>query len=146
MKRFRVLAFLAALAGFTAYQGRQLHIYAASSQAPAGQATQNAGPTHGGDAAPTHASEAAAAGGALFQQNCAFCHGGDAGGGETGPDLTRSKLVTSDVGGDKIGDVVLHGRPDKGMPAFPFSADKMAQLTAFIHSEKTMALVKREKN
>ena len=24
----------------------------------------------------------------------------------------------SDVGGDKIGDVVLHGRPDKGMPAF----------------------------
>ena len=28
----------------------------------------------------------------LFLQDCAFCHGRDAGGGETGPDLTRSKL------------------------------------------------------
>src|SRR5580698_2177492 len=33
------------------------------------------------------------AGGTLFLQNCAFCHGKDAGGGESGPDLTRSKLV-----------------------------------------------------
>jgi cytochrome c oxidase cbb3-type subunit 3 len=145
MKRFRVLAFLAALAGFTAYQGRQLHIYAASSQAPAGQATQNAGPTHGGDAAPTHASEAVAAGGALFQQNCAFCHGRDAGGGETGPDLTRSKLVTSDVGGDKIGDVVLHGRPDKGMPAFPFSGEQVADLAAFIHAQQKLAMAQSGK-
>jgi len=28
----------------------------------------------------------------------------------TGPDLTRSKLVSGGCGGDKIGDVVLHGR------------------------------------
>ena len=40
----------------------------------------------------------------LFQQDCAFCHGRDAGGGETGPDLTRSKLVAEDVKGEKIGD------------------------------------------
>ena len=26
----------------------------------------------------------------LFQQHCAFCHGRDAGGGETGPDLIDS--------------------------------------------------------
>jgi hypothetical protein len=38
------------------------------------------------------------------------------GGGESGPDLTRSKLVAEDVDGDKIGDVVRNGRPDKGMP------------------------------
>ncbi|MFY9951082.1 MAG: c-type cytochrome, partial [Candidatus Sulfotelmatobacter sp.] len=50
---------------------------------------------------------------ALFQQDCSFCHGRDAGGGETGPDLTRSKLVTADVDGDKIGAVVRSGRPDK---------------------------------
>ncbi len=46
MKKFRDFAFLAATAGLAAYQGRQLHIYAATGQAPA--TTQNAGPTHGG--------------------------------------------------------------------------------------------------
>src|SRR6202012_5091315 len=116
MKKFRDLAILAAIAGLAAYQGRQLHIYAATGQAPA--TTKNEGPSHGGNGATAAGAEAATAGGSLFQQNCAFCHGRDAGGGETGPDLTRSKLVSSDVGGDKIGDVVLHGRPDKGMPAF----------------------------
>ena len=58
----------------------------------------------------------AGAGESLFVQNCAFCHGRDAGGGEDGPDLTRSKLVAEDVAGDKIGPVVLNGRQDKGMP------------------------------
>ncbi len=145
MKRFRDFAMLAAIAGLAAYQGRQLHIYAASSQAPVAPTTQNAGPTHGGDAPPAQSAAAAAAGGSLFQQNCAFCHGRDAGGGETGPDLTRSKLVTADVGGDKIGDVVLHGRPDKGMPAFPFSSEQITELAAFIHSEQTKAMAQSGK-
>jgi cytochrome c oxidase cbb3-type subunit 3 len=143
MKKLRDLAFLAAIAGLAAYQGRQLHIYAATGQVPA--TTQNAGPTHGGDAAATHASDAAAAGGSLFQQNCAFCHGRDAGGGETGPDLTRSKLVTADVGGDKIGDVVLHGRTEKGMPAFQFSSEQIADLSAFIHQQQTKAMAQSGK-
>ena len=142
MKKFRDLAFLAAIAGLAAYQGRQLHIYAATGaatgQAPA--TTQNAGPTHGGNTAAPHNAELAAAGGSLFQQNCAFCHGRDAGGGETGPDLTRSKLVSADVGGDKIGDVVLHGRVDKGMPAFQFSPEQITQLAAFIHAQQTKAM------
>jgi len=142
MKKFRELALLAAIAGLAAYQGRQMHIYAATGQAPA--TTQNAGPSHGGDAA-AHASDAAAAGGSLFQQNCAFCHGRDAGGGETGPDLTRSKLVTTDVGGDKIGDVVLHGRPDKGMPAFQFSSEQITNLAAFIHLQQSKAMAQSGK-
>jgi cytochrome c oxidase cbb3-type subunit III len=129
---------LAAIAGLAAYQGRQLHIYAATGQAPA--KTQNAGPSHGGDTAPSQAPAAVTAGGSLFQQNCAFCHGRDAGGGETGPDLTRSKLVTGDVGGDKIGDVVLHGRTEKGMPAFNFSSEQITNLAAFIHSQQTKAM------
>ena len=137
MKKLRDLAFLAAIAGLAAYQGRQLHIYAATGQAPA--TTQNAGPTHGGDTAAPHGADLAAAGGSVFQQNCAFCHGRDAGGGETGPDLTRSKLVSADVGGDKIGDVVLHGRPDKGMPAFQLSPEQITQLAAFIHAQQTKA-------
>jgi cytochrome c oxidase cbb3-type subunit 3 len=138
MKRFRDLAILAAIAALAAYQGRQLHIYAASGQTPATPTTQNA-------ASPTDAPAVIAAGGSLFQQNCAFCHGRDAGGGETGPDLTRSKLVTADVGGDKIGDVVLHGRPDKGMPAFSFSSEQVAGLAAFIHAQQNKAMAQSGK-
>jgi cytochrome c oxidase cbb3-type subunit 3 len=69
-------------------------------------------------------------GSSLFRQNCSFCHGRDAAGGESGPDLTRSKLVTEDVDGDKIGAVVRNGRADKGMPHFDFSDEQMASLTA----------------
>ena len=143
MKTFRDLAIVAAIAGLAAYQGRQLHIYAA--QAPATPLTQNSGPTHGGATGPTASPQAIEAGGALFQQNCAFCHGRDAGGGETGPDLTRSKLVSADVGGDKIGDVVTHGRPEKGMPAFPFAGEQISNLAAFIHSQQIKAMAQNGK-
>ena len=82
-------------------------------------------------------------GGALFQQNCSFCHGRDAGGGESGPDLTRSKLVTADVAGDKIGAVVRNGRPDRGMPRFDYSDPQIASLMAFIHVQQNAALTKK---
>jgi cytochrome c oxidase cbb3-type subunit III len=74
-------------------------------------------------------------GSALFRRDCSFCHGRDAGGGESGPDLTRSRLVTEDVGGNKIGLVVRNGRPDKGMPRFDFSDQEIAGLAAFIHTQ-----------
>ncbi len=76
---------------------------------------------------------------ATFVQNCAFCHGRDAGGGEEGPDLTRSKLVAEDVGGDKIGPVVLNGRQEKGMPRFKLADQEIKDLAAFIHAQKTLA-------
>ena len=79
-------------------------------------------------------------GSALFRKDCSFCHGRDAGGGESGPDLTRSKLVTADVDGDKIGPVVRNGRPDKGMPPFDRSDQEIASLVAFIHTQQTNAL------
>lgn len=75
----------------------------------------------------------------IFLQNCAFCHGRDAGGGETGPDLTRSKLVTEDLKGNKIGPVVRNGRPEKGMPRFALSDGDIASLVAFIHTQKNQA-------
>jgi type 1 glutamine amidotransferase/cytochrome c2 len=75
-------------------------------------------------------------GAALFQQNCAFCHGRDAAGGESGPDLTRSKLVSDDVDGEKIGVVVRNGRPAKGMPHFDLTDDQIAGLVAFIHTRQ----------
>ncbi len=82
-------------------------------------------------------------GNSLFRQNCSFCHGRYATGGESGPDLTRSKLVTADVGGDKIGAVVRNGRPEKGMPRFDFSDRQIASLTAFIHTLQNTALTKK---
>jgi mono/diheme cytochrome c family protein len=79
-------------------------------------------------------------GGPLFQQNCAFCHGRDAAGGESGPDLTRSKLVVQDVAGNKIAEVVRNGRLEKKMPAFKFSDSEMTDLVAFIHYETKKAM------
>src|SRR5579863_10064706 len=81
-------------------------------------------------------------GSALFRKDCSFCHGRDAGGGESGPDLTRSKLVTADVDGDKIGPVVRNGRPDKGMPPFDRTDQQIASLAAFIHTQQTRALTR----
>ena len=75
----------------------------------------------------------------LFTQNCAFCHGRDAAGGETGPDLTRSRLVAEDVNGNRIGEVVRNGRPEKGMPRFAFSDGEISGLVAYIHNQTVKA-------
>jgi cytochrome c oxidase cbb3-type subunit 3 len=80
--------------------------------------------------------EQIAAGRTLFGAQCGFCHGRDAMGGETGPDLTRSALVAEDVRGDKIAPLVHTGRPDKGMPAFNQSDTDVAAIVAFIHDSK----------
>ena len=79
------------------------------------------------------------AGRAHFVQQCGFCHGRDAAGGEDGPDLTRSKLVAEDVKGDKIGPVVRNGRPGTSMPRFTVSDQELAALVDFIHGQKKLA-------
>lgn len=80
------------------------------------------------------------AGKALFTAQCGFCHGRDAGGGESGPDLMASALVEQDVQGEKIGAVVRNGRLDKGMPAFSnVDEQQLAAIVAFIHDRKAKA-------
>lgn len=79
------------------------------------------------------------AGQTRFISQCGFCHGRDAAGGEAGPDLTRSTLVSEDVRGDKIGPVIRQGRPDKGMPASNLSDADIAAMVAFIHDAKVKA-------
>ena len=69
-----------------------------------------------------------------FAVNCAFCHGSDARGGETGPNLVRSQLVLDDQHGETIGQVILNGRIDKGMPKFDFNATQISDIAAFLHS------------
>lgn len=71
-----------------------------------------------------------------FGAQCGFCHGRDTAGGETGPDLTRSKLVAEDVRGDKIGPLLRAGRPDQGMPSFKLSDADRDAMVAFIHGQK----------
>ena len=79
------------------------------------------------------------AGQTLFTAQCAFCHGRDAAGGETGPDLTSSPLVSEDVAGDKLTPVIRDGRVDKGMPAFTLGDADLAAVVAFIHDQKNRA-------
>jgi cytochrome c oxidase cbb3-type subunit III len=79
----------------------------------------------------------------LFVQSCGFCHGANATGGR-GPDLMRSPIIAHDLKGDLIGDVIRHGRPDKGMPAFPVSNDDVAGIAAFLHSRAAEALASAE--
>ena len=158
MKKYQAIVF-AAILGIIFCLSRQTTMYAVdaqnstagkSSESSAAQTgtTQSSGQAEGATAHPSYSrpdsasvdpSEQAKLGGALFQQNCAFCHGRDAAGGETGPDLTRSKLVAQDVAGDKIAEVLRQGRPEKGMPPFAFSATQVAELVAFIHEQRAQA-------
>lgn len=90
------------------------------------------------DASRTPGNADAAAGQAIFQQNCGFCHGRDAR-GASGPDLIRSTLVNHDVAGDLIGQVVHNGRADKGMPAFQLPDAQIQQIAAFLHQQSKLA-------
>jgi len=74
-----------------------------------------------------------------FAQSCAFCHGADATGAR-GPDLVRSPLVAHDVKGELIGEVIKNGRPDKGMPPLPATAEEIADITAFLHARAKEAI------
>ena len=74
-----------------------------------------------------------------FAAQCGFCHGRDATGGESGPDLTRSALVAEDVRGNKIAPLLRTGRPDKGMPPFTLSDADTIAIVAFIHDATVKA-------
>ena len=73
---------------------------------------------------------------ALYGVNCAFCHGADTRGGDSGPSLLRSGVVLDDQHGELIAPIVQNGRADRGMPKFGFTADQIADIAAFIHTFK----------
>jgi mono/diheme cytochrome c family protein len=70
----------------------------------------------------------------LFVAQCGFCHGSNARGGSSGPDLTRSVLVQDDEGGRQLGEFLRGGRPDAGMPAFQLAADQVTDVATFLHA------------
>ena len=71
---------------------------------------------------------------ALYSANCAFCHGVDTRGGDSGPSLLRSGVVLDDQQGELIAPIVQNGRPDRGMPKFAFSTEQVSDLAAFVHT------------
>jgi cytochrome c oxidase cbb3-type subunit 3 len=68
-----------------------------------------------------------------FVSQCGFCHGANARGGESGPDLLRSVVVRDDENGNGIGPIVLNGRPAQGMPKFSMTQTQIADIAAFLH-------------
>jgi hypothetical protein len=70
---------------------------------------------------------------ALFTAQCGFCHGANAKGGESGPDLLRAVPVLDDEDGNLIGPIVLNGRADRGMPKFNLNKEQISDIAAFLH-------------
>lgn len=71
----------------------------------------------------------------LFQSNCSFCHGSDARGGETGPNLVRAQVVLDDQHGELIAPIVHTGFPAQGMPKFALSMQEIAAIAAWLHAQ-----------
>lgn len=69
----------------------------------------------------------------LYGTKCMFCHGKEATGGNTGPDLLRAVLVNHDEKGELIGPVIRQGRTSKGMPGFNLPDSQISDLVAFLH-------------
>jgi cytochrome c oxidase cbb3-type subunit III len=78
----------------------------------------------------------------LFVAQCGFCHGSNATGGQSGPDLIRSVLVMNDEDGKQLGEFLKVGRPDKGMPKFEMSQEQNKDIAAFLH-QRIAAVVDR---
>jgi mono/diheme cytochrome c family protein len=68
-----------------------------------------------------------------FTASCAFCHGANAKGGESGPDLIRSVVVLDDEDGKDIGALLKTGRQDQGMPKFDFTTQQVSDIASFLH-------------
>ena len=84
----------------------------------------------------TYPADQIKAGEPLFAAHCGFCHGRDATGGPTGPDLTRSIFVSEDVRGDKIKPLIKTGRPERGMPPISLSEAEMTSVVAYMHDRR----------
>jgi PQQ-dependent dehydrogenase (methanol/ethanol family) len=74
-----------------------------------------------------------AAGRKLFAEQCAACHGTDAQGSDRAPRLAGSRRVRARSMED-LRNVISHGIPAAGMPAFNLPTNDLNALAAFVHS------------
>jgi cytochrome c oxidase cbb3-type subunit 3 len=71
----------------------------------------------------------------LYGVQCTGCHGADLRGGDMGgPNLLRSQAILGDVDGEKVIPILQGSRQDSGMPAFPFGAEDMKAVAAYLRS------------
>ena len=70
----------------------------------------------------------------LLVARCGFCHGSNARGGATGPDLTRSAMVQEDENGKQLGEFLKVGRPERNMPKFELTPAELTDLATFLHA------------
>jgi cytochrome c oxidase cbb3-type subunit 3 len=68
-----------------------------------------------------------------FVSQCGFCHGSNAKGGESGPDLIRSVQVIDDENGNLVGPIIRGGRQAQGMPKFDMTQSQISDIVAFLH-------------
>jgi alcohol dehydrogenase (cytochrome c) len=66
-----------------------------------------------------------------YETRCARCHGGNATGGESGPNITAQMAARSD--GD-LSAFLRQGRPASGMPAFDLPAEQMSNLVRYLRT------------
>ena len=78
--------------------------------------------------------EAVQRGKEMLVARCGFCHGSNARGGSTGPDLTRSTMVQEDENGKQLGEFLKVGRPERNMPKFELTPQEVTDLATFLHS------------
>ena len=129
---FEVLIFVVAMGAFAFAQQP-----ATKTPAPSPAEAQG-GRSHRPPAYPPHPPSPpaeVAQGKQLFEANCSFCHGADARGGETGPNLVRAQVVLDDQKGEIIAPIVRNGFPDKGMPKFALNDGDIAAIAAFLHNQ-----------
>jgi cytochrome c oxidase cbb3-type subunit III len=79
----------------------------------------------------------------LLVAQCGFCHGSNARGGQSGPDLTRSAIVQDDDEGRQLGAFLRVGRPDQGMPTFDLTDAQVSDLASFLHATISLAANRR---
>jgi mono/diheme cytochrome c family protein len=115
---------------------------AAQAPAPGGRGAnkQAAAPARGGGGGGAYPARLpgdpamVARGKAVYDINCALCHGDDARGGDNGPNLIRGEVVLNDQKGELIGQVLRDGRAAEGMPKFDFTAAQISDISEFLHS------------
>jgi alcohol dehydrogenase (cytochrome c) len=67
----------------------------------------------------------------IYESSCARCHGGNATGGESGPNIVARLEARNDT---DLAAFIRAGRPGNGMPAFDLSAQDMSALVAHLRS------------
>src|SRR5947209_17046475 len=68
----------------------------------------------------------------IFAQSCAGCHGEDTYGTDRAPGLSGNRRVRA-RSVDQLRNLVLHGVPAAGMPAFPLPPPQLESVVAFVH-------------